>query len=315
MTQILLLKETIKTFIGRYEVYFKPLGKFLLAMIALLMINSATGYMGRIDDFSIVLVVALMCSFMPVNFIIVCAAGFLLLHFYSLSMECALVALVLFMILALLYFRFSPKDTLIILLVPMLFTMKLSYVLPICVGLLLGPTSAISVACGTVVYYVIHYITENAEVIGALEAESTSARFRYIIDGLLADKTMVVVAVAFIITVIVVYTVRRLPIDYCWTIAIVLGAIIQIVVVLLGNLMMDTTVSVGGAVLGSIIAIPIAMLVQFLEFHVDYTRTENVQFEDDDYYYYVKAVPKVVITKPDKTVKKINAQKKKKRAR
>ena len=31
-------------------------------------------------------------------------------------------------------------------------------------------------------------------------------------------------------------------------------------------------------------------LVQFFCFMVDYTRIENVQFEDDDYYYYVKAV-------------------------
>ena len=30
----------------------------------------------------------------------------------------------------------------------------------------------------------------------------------------------------------------------------------------------------------------------FFFFSVDYTCTEYVQFEDDDYYYYVKAVPR-----------------------
>ena len=315
MTQILLLKEMIKTFIGRYEVYLKPLGKFLLALVALLMINSSTGYMTKIDTFSIVLVVALMCSFMPVNFIIVCAAGFILLHCYALSMECALVVLVLFMVLALLYFRFAPKDTLIILLMPILFAMKLPYIMPICIGLLLTPASAVSVACGTVVYYVLHYITENAEAISALEAESMSGRFRYIVDGLLDNKTMVVIAATFFITVIVVYVIRRLPIDHCWTIAIVLGAIVQIVVALLGNLMMDASVSILGVVLGSIVGALVGMLVEFLAFHVDYTRTETVQFEDDEYYYYVKAVPKVVVSQTDKTVKKINTQKKKKKRR
>jgi disulfide oxidoreductase YuzD len=43
---------------------------------------------------------------------------------------------------------------------------------------------------------------------------------------------------------------------------------------------------------------------------VDYTRTERVQFEDDEYYYYVKAVPKNMIAEPKKTVKKIVSQKK-----
>ena len=41
---------------------------------------------------------------------------------------------------------------------------------------------------------------------------------------------------------------------------------------------------------------------------MDYSRTEKVQFEDDEYYYYVKAVPKMTVAAPAKTVKRINAQ-------
>ena len=33
-----------------------------------------------------------------------------------------------------------------------------------------------------------------------------------------------------------------------------------------------------------------------------------MQFEDDEYYYYVKAVPKMTVAAPEKTVKKINSQ-------
>ena len=33
-----------------------------------------------------------------------------------------------------------------------------------------------------------------------------------------------------------------------------------------------------------------------------------MQFEDDEYYYYVKAVPKMMVSVPTKTVKKINTQ-------
>ena len=125
MTQLLLAKEGLKNFIGKYEVYLKPLGKFLLALAALVMINRSTGYMTKIDSFSVVMVVALMCSFMPVNFIIVCAGLFILLHFYALSLECALIAVILFLLLALLYFRFASKDTLVVLLLPMFFFLKM----------------------------------------------------------------------------------------------------------------------------------------------------------------------------------------------
>lgn len=42
---------------------------------------------------------------------------------------------------------------------------------------------------------------------------------------------------------------------------------------------------------------------------VDYSRKEYIQFEDDDYYYYVKAVPKMNIAAPDVKVQKINSTK------
>ena len=41
-------------------------------------------------------------------------------------------------------------------------------------------------------------------------------------------------------------------------------------------------------------------------FTVDYARSENLQYEDDEYYYYVKAVPKISVSTPEKTVKRIN---------
>ena len=45
-------------------------------------------------------------------------------------------------------------------------------------------------------------------------------------------------------------------------------------------------------------------------FNVDYSRTEYVQFEDDEYYYYVKAVPKNTVTAPQKRVKTIRVPEK-----
>ena len=49
----------------------------------------------------------------------------------------------------------------------------------------------------------------------------------------------------------------------------------------------------------------LGLVLELVFFSVDYSRTERVQFEDDEYYYYVKAVPKVVVATPEKTVKHI----------
>ena len=310
MTTLLIAKQYIRTFINKYEVYLKPVLKLVLALIALLMINGKIGYMQKLDNVSIVLMVALMCSFMPMNFIVFVAAAFTVLHMYALSLECALITLVLFLVMFLLYIRFSPKDTLVVLLTPLCFMLKIPYVIPIAMGLVGTPASAVSVGCGVMATYLINYIADNATALSAMETEDMAARFRFIIDGFIGNKDMLLIIAAFAVTIILVYIIKRMSIDYAWTIAIAAGALADMMILLIGDLMFDTNVSIGGLLLGTVVAVLVAKVVEFFAFHVDYSRTERVQFEDDEYYYYVKAVPKMNITTPSKTVKRINTTKK-----
>ena len=78
-------------------------------------------------------------------------------------------------------------------------------------------------------------------------------------------------------------------------------------ILLVGDLVFDTNVSILGLIIGTIFSVGIAKIVEFFAFHVDYSRAEKVQFEDDEYYYYVKAVPKITVAAPSRTVKKINS--------
>lgn len=309
MTTLLVVKQILMTLYSKYEVYITPFLKFMLALVSLSLINSRLGYMETIDRLTVVLIAALMCSFMPMNFIVVMSALFTMLHLYAFSLECAAVIGVGFLLMFLLYLRFSPKDTLVIVLLPVCFLMKIPYVIPLAMGLVGTPASAVSVACGVIAYYMIHYVTQNVSVIAGMSGEEMVARFRFVIDGLLNNKEMVVTIMAFAITVILVYMIRRLSIDFAWTIAMVSGVIVDIMVLLVGDLMFDTNVPLFGMIFGNIISFMLVLVLQFFVFNVDYSRTEKVQFEDDEYYYYVKAVPKVVVSKPEKKVKQINSQK------
>ena len=112
MTTLLVARQYIKTFISKYEVYLKPLFKMILALISLMMINGKIGYMHRLDNISIVLIIALMCSFMPMNFIIFVAAAFIVLHLYALSLECAAIARIIFLVMFLLMSVFLGRASL-----------------------------------------------------------------------------------------------------------------------------------------------------------------------------------------------------------
>ncbi len=308
MTALLELRENLKKIYSRNEAFILPVIKFLLSFIVLSIINGKMGYMTKIDNMAIVLIVSLLCSFLPTGFMVVFAMLFTLLHMYALSIETAAVGLVVFLLLYLLFLRFTAKEALVVVLTPVLCMLKLPYVMPVAMGLIGTPASCVSVGCGVVVYYLIQTVISNAPTINSMGAEEATAKLRLLIDGMLGNKAMLVMIVAFTVTVIVVYLIRRMSVDHSWTIAMAAGIMIEVLILLVGDLMYDTNLSILSALLGAIVTVIVCKGIEFFRFCLDYSRTEKVQFEDDEYYYYVKAVPKMTVSAPTNTVKKINTQ-------
>ena len=120
------------------------------------------------------------------------------------------------------------------------------------------------------------------------------------------NKEMWIIIVAFIICFFVVFTLRRTSMDHAWKVAIVAGAVANVIVIVAGDIALGVHTSYGTLIGGNIGAIVIGLILELFLFSVDYARSENLQFEDDEYYYYVKAIPKVSVATPEKTVKRIN---------
>lgn len=308
MTALLELRENLKKIYSRNEAFILPVIKFLLSFIVLSIINGKMGYMTKLDNMAIVLIVSLLCSFLPTGFMAFFAMMFAVLHMYALSIETAAVGLVVFLLLYLLFLRFTAKEALVVVLTPVLCMLKLPYVMPVAMGLIGTPASCVSVGCGVVVYYLLQTVITNAPTINSMGAEEATAKLRLLIDGMLGNKAMLVMIAAFAITVIVVYLIRRMCVDHSWTIAMVAGVMIEVMILLVGDLMYDTNLSIVSALLGAVVTLIACKIIEFFRFCLDYSRTEKVQFEDDEYYYYVKAVPKMTVAAPTNTVKKINTQ-------
>ena len=308
MTALLELRENLKKIYSRNEAFILPVIKFLLSFIVLSIINGKMGYMTKLDNMAIVLIVSLLCSFLPTGFMAFFAMMFAVLHMYALSIETAAVGLVVFLLLYLLFLRFTAKEALVVVLTPVLCMLKLPYVMPVAMGLIGTPASCVSVGCGVVVYYLLQTVITNAPTINSMGAEEATAKLRLLIDGMLGNKAMLVTIAAFAITVIVVYLIRRMSVDHSWTIAMVAGIMIEVMILLVGDLMYDTNLSIVSALLGAVVTLIACKIIEFFRFCLDYSRTEKVQFEDDEYYYYVKAVPKMTVAAPTNTVKKINTQ-------
>ena len=67
MTTLLELKEKLTRFYGKYDIYITPVIKFTVALTAFLLINHNIGYMEKISSTPIALILALICSILPVG--------------------------------------------------------------------------------------------------------------------------------------------------------------------------------------------------------------------------------------------------------
>ncbi|MCR5746521.1 MAG: hypothetical protein K6G03_02330 [Lachnospiraceae bacterium] len=287
------IRDSIEEFVSHYEALIKGALRFLLAFITLSVVNGKLGYMDRLNSAGIVFAVSLLCALLPPGVIIFFAAVFTVLHCYALSIEAAFIMIVVFLLMFLLYFRFTPKDTLAVLLTPLSFVFRIPYVMPIVYGLKGSPLSALSVGFGTAAYFIIDYIADSESVIKGMAEATTVERFRTILDGVLKNPEMIAYIIAFAFTVVVVNIIKRLSFKNSWTVAICAGAAVNIILLMILSLRLNADINIGALILGSVIAIIIAFIYKLFVFSVDYAKTERLQFEDDGYVYYVKAVPKI----------------------
>lgn len=309
MKTLLEMREKLKIFLSKYDIYIYPVLKFIMALVTFLLINGHVGFMKKLDNPGIALVLALLCSFLPVNVTAVFAAILILLHAYALSLEVFAITLVVFAVMFLLFFSTAPKFGYVLILTPLAFVFKIPYFVPLAMGLVSTPVTAIPVACGTVVYSLLHYLGMNTAMLSSAQNSTVTEKITYLLDNVLNNKEMILTVVAFTLTIVIVYMIRRMSVDHAWTIAVVAGAVADAIVLLTGSLILGVSPKLLSVIVGGILSAVLALLLQISIFSLDYSRTEYVQFEDDEYYYYVKAVPKISIAVPQKKVKKINAQK------
>ena len=308
MEQLLEIRDMILSVYSQYEQYLSRLIRFVVCLLALLSINGRVGYQESLTGFLPTVLIALICALLPGNGAAALLAVIIVIHLFALSMEAAIVGGCIFLLLLLVYFRFIPEDTMLLLLYPSFSAIGIPYVLPVAGGLLYGPASGFTVAVGVIADRFLRFVKNSETVLASAgtDTEDIISQFRYLLDGILDDRLMQVEVAAVIIGAAIVYVVRRRSIPYAWVIASAAGAVAQMVVLLIGAMLFDTDLAILTAFLGTLASFPAGCVLSFLVFNLDYSRTENTQFEDDDYYYYVKAVPKNVYARPRRTVKTIN---------
>lgn len=305
MTGLLELREKLRNFYGRYETYVIVGTKFVLGVVLFGIINGRIGYMSQANHPALVLMLALVCAFLPINVMMMFACVLILLHLFSLALEVCVIALCLFLLMFFMYVKYAPQNGYSAILSFLLCFFRIPQVMPVAVGLLKGPSSYLSVLCGTATFFYIRDVQENFANFTSTDDEEVFSRLTAALKMLTGDKEMYLVLAAFFVTSITVYLIRRQSANYAWRIALAIGNVMEMVILLVGYILLELSDNILWVILGTAISMIICLILEFFFYNLDYSRIERVQFEDDEYYYFVKAVPKVYLAQKEKRVKQI----------
>lgn len=315
MLKLLVLRDRVKQLYGRYSSAVSMALRFLLSLSSMFLLNGALGYMKALRAPFIPLALAFVSAFCPWGGICWILAFFLLAHIFAVSLEFALFTAAFLLIVALLYYGFTPGDSVLLIITPLLFVLKLPYLVPILVGLSGALAAVIPMSCGVVIYYILQYVRGNAGPLTNVDSVDIAQKYVQMLNGVIMNRGMLLFIIAFAMAAIVVWLIHSLSVSNAWEWAVFAGMLVLLLVFFCGVFLYGIKLDIVPLILGCVLSGGAAELYRFFVFSVDYSRTEYTQFEDDDYYYYVKAVPKVSVSAPDLKIQKINTARRPKRAR
>ncbi|MBR2764586.1 MAG: hypothetical protein IKE03_01205 [Blautia sp.] len=305
MTALLEFKHHVQHIFGLYEFYIMPLIRAAVAFVFFWWINDSMGYMPQLDNLLLIGVLALICGILPPAATLFTGFTMMVIHCYALGIEAAGFMLVLLLLLAIFFLRFSAGTGLVLALTPLSFTVGFPVMLPIGAGLLSSGAAAVPAGCGVVLYYFVRFLQGQSATLANTDVELVD-KLHIMADGIVRNWGMWITVVAFILVILLVNLIRTRSFDFAWRVAIVAGGVTYVVVMMVGSYYLSATVDMTYLMVSTLLAVVVGLVLEFFFFGGDYSRTERLEYEDDEYYYYVKAVPKATVSAPHRRVKKIS---------
>ena len=311
MLKLLMIREQIKKIYGKNNLFLDPVIKFIIALVSMIFINKNIGVVSILKNPVVVIAVSIVCAVLPKTLMVMLLIIVMLAHIASISITSAAVVAVSYIIMYLLFFRFTAKYSYVLLAMPLLFFVKIPFVMPILLGLSATPIAIIPMIFGTLIYFYFNYFALNLDKLISTSSDDAMTMMTTMASSIFGNPTFFFTVGSFAAVVILVYIIKRTSIDNSWMISAIAGGILSMLSIVIGCNIFDMkdVFSIAGVIIGGIISTIIAWFIQFFIHSVDYKRTEITQFEDDEYYYYVKAVPKIQVLSPEKSIKRINAKK------
>lgn len=310
MAEISQIRESLIRFYKANEKWINPSIKFITGLI----IFSAISTLGAPSKFStvpIIILLSILTVVLPISLISFLAIIMIVMQLMFVSIELAVIAGTILLCIQLFYIRVFPKESIMIFIMLLAYYLKVPYWAVFIAAMFFGFSSIVPVAIGTFLWYCISIVKGSLATGGTalsaisdadlLDIPTALAKiYTELLSQLSTDQTWIISIIIFAMVIAIVHIVAQLEVDFSHYLAIGVGSVVSIIGFVLAALVASIHVNLLGVIIFTAISAILAMIVQFFVRVLDYASSERVQFEDDEYYYYVKVIPKVLVSRPKK---------------
>lgn len=307
VAQLVYLKESIIIFYKKHVDVLLPILKLLFSFFALCMFQRMFHYNGAINKSVIFLGVSAVQAFLPMSFLYYAVSILIMINLWKVSMDIFLGFIIFFIICSLAFIRIDRKHSIIILVTALLFYLKLEYLLPVLLGMTVGFGAILPAAAGIILYFLSVYMADVSTLITTSSSSSFGMGLQRIVNLMLIDKKLLVLLVTFSVIIFITTLLCHLFYERAWAFAIFVGNVAMVLILLFGRLIFELDYTIWRLFLEMIMAIGCCYIYRFFRGIGDVSRIEKASFEDDEYFYYVKAVPKIKVTQKDRNVTNIKS--------
>ena len=223
MTEIFVMRDRINRFVKEYETWFLIIAKFIGMMFVFSCVNSQLGYFEVLNNPMVNILLALICSIIPGSFSVFIVAAVIAAHMVKLSVLLAVLTVVIMLIVYLMFLKFAPGQSVVLLAVPVLMQYNLHYMIPILAGMYFSPYAVVPAVIGLFMVKFLGYACAAVSMTGtgmSINLEGATEAISTIFGQLADDKSIWSYAIAAAVTMTVVYLIsdcgRCSSRDHCY---------------------------------------------------------------------------------------------------
>lgn len=308
LENLLMIRQNVIKMYKQYDYIVGPILKFIMIYIIINMFISKISYEGVLTNSILVLFISLIGTVLNEKGILLGTVVLAPCYILTLNPVLAGIVFVFLFLLYILFMRLFPKESLLIIVTLVAFNLHMENLVPIVVALLGGYVGLIGILFGVLIWFMIPNLAEAVVITGVgkdalIEAVKNLITIK--LETVVLDSKMLCIMIIFFVVFNTVYFIRRLAVDYAPYIAIGMGAIMNMIGFSLAILFLKIDISLPIMLVTTVGYVLIAIVVEFFSKVLDYERSEVLNFEDDENYYYVKVVPKIYLTTTKRKVKRV----------